>query len=305
MGKQEEKWNEMEQEYKKHSMSKEQVDQMKQIIEKAKRENKKTRRRQIYKCSAAAAAAVVILITVIPNAFPSAAYAMSRIPILDKWIEVVTFRDYQYDDGRHTADITVPELVPQPSTAQTDPNTDTTAQKQAQKTAEEINAEIQQISKQLIQEFEENAKNQDGYQDMQIKSEVIATTDAYFTLKLICYQAAGSGYEQNYFYTMDLQTGKRLQLKDLFTEDSDYIQTVSENIKTQMKEQMQADENVIYWLDSDMPEWNFKEITDDASFYLNGDQELVICFNEGEIAPMYMGCVEFIIPQEAIADIRK
>ena len=82
---------------------------------------------------------------------------------------------------------------------------------------------------------------------MTVKSEILATTDQYFTLKLTCFQSAGSGAEWNYYYTIDLSTGKRLQLADLFQEGSDYLTTISDNIKQQMKEQMAADENKIYW----------------------------------------------------------
>lgn len=39
--------------------------------------------------------------------------------------------------------------------------------------------------------------------------------------------------------------------------------------------------------------------------YLDSDGHLVICFNEGDVAPMYMGCVQFVIPDEVVADIRK
>ena len=43
---------------------------------------------------------------------------------------------------------------------------------------------------------------------------------------------------------------------------------------------------------------NFSAVTDDTAFYVNGDQKLVIVFNEGDVAPMYMGAVEFVIPPE-------
>ena len=96
-----------------------------------------------------------------------------------------------------------------------------------------------------------------------------------------------------------------MQLSDLFRSGSDYINIISDNIKEQMKEQMAADENVTYWLNSDTPEWDFNSITDDTSFYLNENGELVICFNEGDVAPMYMGCVQFVIPNDVLAGIRK
>ena len=72
-----------------------------------------------------------------------------------------------------------------------------------------------------------------------------------------------------------------------------------------MREQMQKDEMVHYWVDeTDIPEWNFKAITDETSFYINENGNIVICFNEGDVAPMYMGCVEFVIPKEVAAGIR-
>ncbi len=139
-----------------------------------------------------------------------------------------------------------------------------------------------------------------------VKHEVMRTTDLYFTLKLICYQASGSGAEWNYFYTIDLQTGERMALKDLFAEGADYRTTISDEIKKQMKEQMAGDENVIYWLDNEeMEEWNFQQIPEDASFYVNENDDVVIAFNEGDVAPMYMGCVEFVIPKDVLQEIRK
>ncbi len=78
---------------------------------------------------------------------------------------------------------------------------------------------------------------------------------------------------------------------------------INESITAQMKSQMASDENIVYWIDSDIPEWNFKTISDETGFYLNENEELVICFNEGDVAPMYMGCVEFVIPKEALASI--
>lgn len=314
MGNREERWKEMKQEYHKHSMSEGQVEKMKERMGQAKKENRKENRRHTGAKIAAAAAAVAVIITVLPNTSADVAYAMSRIPILSKWVEVVTFRDYQYEDDRNMADITVPEIVPQISTENEEGTTsadgnagavDTQTKENIQKSAAEINAEIQTITEQLIQEFEENLKYKEGYQNMMVKSEIIATTEKYFTLKLICYQGAGSGAEWDYFYTIDLATGERIALTDLFTEGSDYVTAISENIKEQMKEQMAADENVIYWLGSDIPEWDFKQITDETGFYLNEKGEVVMCFNEGDVAPMYMGCVEFAIPNEVLADIRK
>ena len=67
-------------------------------------------------------------------------------------------------------------------------------------------------------------RKEEGYQEVVVKHEVISTTDDYFTLKLMCYQAAGSGAEWGLLdYTIDLKTGERLTLSDLFQSGADYI----------------------------------------------------------------------------------
>lgn len=295
--------------YQKPHMSEKQIEEMKRRMEEAKMENKReTEKKGCAARIAAVAAAVVAAFIILPNTSAGVAHAMKQIPLLGGLVEVVTFRDYQYEDERNYADIEIPEIVPQ-SMADTDGEQETQpsddVQENLKKSAEEINAEIQKISEQFVKEFEENLQNEEGYQNVMVKSEIINTTQEYFTLKLICYQGAGSGSEWNYYYTIDLNTGERLQLADLFKEGADYISPVSENIKLQMKEQMAADENKIYWLDSEIEEWNFKQITDETAFYLNEQGNIVISFNEGDVAPMYMGVVTFEIPKDMVADILK
>lgn len=293
--------------YEQPHMSAEQLQAMKDRIEVAKMENRREARKKNGAGKAAlAAAAVVAAFVILPNTSAGVAHAMEQIPVIGKLVEVVTFRNYQYEDERNQADIEVPEIVPQSVTDTVAEESATGVQENLQKSADEINAEIQKISAQFVKEFEENLQTEGGYQDVIVKSEVVSTTQDYFTLKLICYQGAGSGAEWNYYYTIDLNTGERLQLKDLFYEGADYITPISENIKEQMKEQMAADENKIYWLDDpEVPEWNFEHITDETAFYLNENGNIVISFNEGDVAPMYMGVVTFEIPDEVVRDIRK
>lgn len=298
------KIEEMKKKYENVKMSEKQIDDLKKTIHAAKSENKTEHKKYAGKRSMMAAAAAVAIFLVLPNTSREVAYAMGNIPVFGKLVEIVTFRDYQYEDERNNANISVPELV----VGETE-GTETTeqeVQETLKKTTEEINAEIQTITEQMVAEFEENLKGEEGYQDMVVTHEILNTTEDYFTLKLICYQGAGSGAEWDYFYSIDLATGKRIALSDLFKDGADYTTAISENIKEQMKAQMAEDEMVAYWVDNtEVPEWDFKTITDETSFYLNENGNVVICFDEGEVAPMYMGCVEFEIPEEVVADLRK
>ena len=284
-------------EYEKHQMTDAQVKQLHRTIKEAGK--MKEKRTGGIRFAVAAAAVAAGLFVILPNTSGTIAHAMEQIPIIGQLVKVVTFRDYEYESDRNMADIEVPEIKPEEQLE------DSTLQENIDRTTAEINAEIQSITDELIAEFEKNLDEEMGYQDVVVKSEVLATTPEYFTLKLIGYQGAGSGYQWNYFYTIDLNTGERLQLKDIFEEGADYITPISENIKVQMQERMDADESVYYWLNDEIEEWNFKAITDETSFYLNERGNVVIGFNEGDVAPMYMGTVEFEIPADVLDGIRK
>ena len=70
---------------------------------------KDTKQKRSCRALLGVAAALAVFVA-IPNVSPSAAAAMSDIPVLGAVVRVVTFRDYQYDDGHNTADVHVPEL---------------------------------------------------------------------------------------------------------------------------------------------------------------------------------------------------
>ncbi len=280
----------LKKEYEKPQMTAEQLENLKRKMREADMELV-NRRRKTKMLKITAAAALTAGFIALPNTSADAARVMGKIPVIGQLAAAVTFRNYTYESERNTADIRIPEI--------------NAADKKLERSAEEINAEIKEITDRLVKEFKEGLKQEDGYQDVRVDSEVLASADDYFTLKLNCYQASGSGYEWNYYYTIDLKTGERMRLKDLFQDGADYLALISDSIKEQMAAQMAEDENVIYWLDSDMEEGNFESITDDTSFYLNEKGNLVIGFNEGDVAPMYMGAVEFEIPADVLEGIRK
>jgi len=287
----------LKEQYEKPVMSDKAVFEMKQRMEQGKEEKRSMSKKKLFKGLAIAAAAVLTIL-ILPNISSEVAQAMGNIPVLGGFFKVITIRDYQYEDERNVADVVLPEI-------KTKEGTDNSVTDTGKKTADEINAKILEIANKWVEEFKSNLEGE-GYQNITINSEVINSTEDYFTLKLICFWSGGSGYEENHFYTINLNTGEKVELADLFKEGNDYKRIISENIKKQMREQMAADEGILYWIDNEeYPEWNFKEISDDTSFYINENGEVVICFNEGDVAPASMGTVEFTIPMDVVANILK
>lgn len=241
----------LKKDYQKPQMTEEQLKNLQKKMKEAGVENMKRGYRMI---KFTASAALIVGFMALPNTSATIAHAMGQIPVIGRLVEAVTFRDYKYESDRNMANVKIPELKVDGYTKKNK------KQEKLLNTTEEINAEIQKITDKLVKEFEESIEQNNVYQNIEVNSEIVATTDDYFTLKLNCYQAAGSGYEFNYYYTIDLNNGERLYLKDIFKDGVDYITPISKNIKQQMKQQMDADENIVYWLENDIDEWNLKKL---------------------------------------------
>ncbi len=264
-------------------------EKMEEAVMRAKEKKERIRRKRRIR-SVGSAAAVFAILLILPNTSRTAAAAMQQIPVLGNFFRVVTIREYQVDEERYQADVKVPEVVPE----HMDGMSEETAQ-QTKETTDAINFDIRQATEELIEEFKSTMEEfEDGYGDIIVDSEVLTDDEKWFSLDLVLYQGAGSGYERHRHYTIDKTTGRRAELSDFFGED--YVETISEEVRAQMRKRMAEDENVTYWIDyEDVPEWNFESIAEDQDFYVNKDGKVVICFNEYEVAPGYMGCVEFVM----------
>lgn len=294
-------------------------------IDRARMEKKRAEHARRRSAWTAVAAAVVVMIA-LPNTNIQIAHAMENIPLLGGFFRLVTVRQYNYSDENHNAEVelaqinygedagegaSVGEVAAAPEgTAAGNVEGASDGQEAAvanlsEDGVEAVNQNMEATVEELIRQFEDTL-SEEGYHGLHVTQEIVTDNERYYTVKLSVLETEASGYEHNQFYTIDKQTGNVVTLEDLFVEGSDYISAISENIKTQMQEQMAADEGVIYFLDNDdMPEFNFQGITEQTNFYFNEKDELVIAFDEYEVAPGSMGAPEFVIPQEVTAAILK
>lgn len=292
-------------------------------IDRARMEKKRVEHARRRSAWTAVAAAAVVMIA-LPNTNIQIAHAMENIPLLGGFFRLVTVRQYNYSDENHDAEVelaqinygedagegaSVGEVAATPKGTAAG-SVESVGQEAAvanlsEDGVEAVNQDMEATVEELIRQFEDTL-SEEGYHGLHVSQEVVTDNERYYTVKLSVLETEASGYENNQFYTIDKQTGNVVTLEDLFVEGSDYISAISENIKTQMQEQMAADEGVIYFLDNDdMPEFNFQGITEQTNFYFNEKDELVIAFDEYEVAPGSMGAPEFVIPQEVTAAILK
>lgn len=252
---------------------------VKQAIRKGKQEN---RRREsfmkIVKPVGITAAAAMAAIVILSNSSQSIAYAMERIPVIGAISRVVTFRTYEDKSGNFEAKMEIPSVEEDDSG--------------------QVNKPIEEYANEFISMYEADLKASGGEGNYALESdyEVVTDNEKYLVIRVNTLQVMASGTQFVKTFVVDKMTGETVNLLKLLGNDSEKLQAVGENIKDQMREQMAADEGISYFLDSEMPEWDFQGLSGEESFYFNGNGELVIAFNEYDVAPGYMGAVAFTIP---------
>ncbi|MDQ0089030.1 hypothetical protein J2T12_002440 [Paenibacillus anaericanus] len=249
--------------------------------------NKRTK----YKWFASAGTAALIFLIAI-NASTSVANALSSIPGVDRIIKVLTFREYIVEEPNYDANIKIPAIT----------NMDNKALELG------LNNKYLSENKALYDKFQAEMndlkKQGGGHLGLDTDYEVKTDNERIFSIGRYVVETVGSSSMEVTFDTIDKKNQILITLPMLF-KDNQYIERISDNIKEQMKAQMKADPDKVYWLsetDDDVPPTEeFKTIAEDQSFYINSDDKLVIVFNKYDVAPGYMGSVEFVIPTEAIA----
>lgn len=214
------------------------------------------------------AAAAASLFVVLPNVSASAAEALEQIPVLGSLVQVVTLRNYLYDDGHSFADVSVPQVL------------------EGGQAGSAINAAVQADIDRLLEQFQQDAEvlSQGGYQSLDVSYEVASDTDRWFTLRVSALQTQASGHQILRYYHIDKTTGEMVALSDLFPTGSDYVAVLSDEVLRQMEEEDRS-----YFPNE------FRSIDPDQDFYWTPDGGLVLVFDEASVAAAAEGVLEFPI----------
>ncbi|MDF2950202.1 MAG: hypothetical protein K0R07_2252 [Sedimentibacter sp.] len=252
----------------------------------------KKRKNRYYKTSVTAAAALMAF-TVLINTSPVFAETLSAVPIMKNVIKVLTFREYIVKENTYNAEMKVPSI-----------------EGLNNKTLESsLNKKYIEENKKLYEEFLANMeslkKNNSGQLGVNSGYVVKTDTDTILSIGRYVVNTVGSSSTTFKYDTIDKKNEVLISLPSLFKDES-YINIISDNIKKQMVEQYEADKNKFYWvlgIEQKSTIKPFEKISKDQNFYINTENKLVISFNKYDVAPGYMGIVEFTIPTEIISNI--
>lgn len=241
---------------------------------------------------AASAAVVVIGFVSSANLSPTFAKTVEDIPVLKELVKVVTFRQFNYEEETYQASLEAPIIEGLENKA----------------LEEVLNAKYLEENKKLYEAFKEEMTEMkdggaSGHLGLNSGFEIKTNNDEIVSIGRYVVNTVGSSSTTFVYDTIDKKNEVLITLPSLFKDDS-YIEAISENIKTQMRERMTQDENQHYWIEGEEEELEgFRAIDANEAFYITDQGKLVISFDKYEVAPGSMGVQEFEIPTEAIQDI--
>lgn len=275
-------------------------DRLRKVLESAPAPRKKNNVVKFTRWASTAAAAMLLCFTVGLNTSQSFAMEMAQIPLIGTVAKVLTIRSYEITNDTTTTTVEVPEV--QVETAAEDVKnaiTDINAKIQTlvdEYTAEKY-AEIDEYKEQFFANGGTEEEWSERYIDVNVDYEVKHQSETTLSLLIDGWISWFNFEEFRKFYNIDLVTGKELTLLDIFGENAyEYIEKC---VLEQIHQRIDADpENVVFWGINETEDMGneFIGVDETTPFYINEKGNVVISYNEYDIAPGYMGIVEFEIP---------
>ena len=99
-----------------------------------------------------------------------------------------------------------------------------------------------------------------------------------------------SGYDQRYIFNLDLETGQELTLTEVIGQDK--LEVADQQIRAQIEQRLAEDPSSFFDFSE---EGGYSGLKDDQKFYINENRQVVVVFDEYEIAPGSSGTPEFIL----------
>ena len=246
--------------------------------------NKKDWRRNMKKWYASAAAVGLIIVSV--NASSTFAKSLESIPVIGNIIKIVDFNNYRIDRDGMDVSISLPEVSSDNKDLEYKLNKE--FEKEGKEAYKKYEAEVAKLEK----------EGKTTHKSAKMWTESIAENDKTLSVVIYNTETEASASTSRKIYNIDKKDKTILTLEGMFG-NNDYVDVLSKNILSQMKERTKKDSNDVYFVD------NTFKIKKDQPFYINNKGELIICFDEYEVAPGSAGLVEFVIPSNVVSKLMK
>ena len=247
----------------------------------------------LTKRATATLATTFALFVVLLNTNESFARAMGDVPIIGSLAEVFTVREYREENDTDLIEAKIPAIK------------NTGNEDLEDRINYEISSKINEVLEEArarAEEYKEAVLSTGGTMDDYIPTKInVDYKITYQDDKIISFvitksESSASAYQEQYFYNIDIQNGKELNLRDVLGED--YKKIVDEEVNKQIRERMEKNEENIYFT---AEEGGFSGIENEyQDFYIDENKKATVVFQKYEIAPGYMGIQNFEIPNDVL-----
>ncbi len=220
------------------------------------------------------------------NTIPVFAKTMLDIPVVKEISKVFCFVEFNEVSKTKEIHIEVPNIKNTGNTA-----LEKKVNREIQMKMDAIVKEVRAEAKQLEAEYKKVYANSESFipANVFINYEVYHQSDTTLSFVITKVVANASSLSENYVYNYDLKTGETLHLSTLLGEN--YKEIVDQQIQTQINHRIKTEENAVFF----DGEEGFQGVDDTQNFYINKDGNIVILFDKYEIAPGFMGNIEFTL----------
>lgn len=256
------------------------------LVKRFQTERKKAIKRRLAKHSGRTVLGIFglfALLFAVVNLVPAVGQATDKLPLIGPTVAFLTVQERQINSGHQKSSVRTAKL-------------DSTAP-----LATMLNQKYLAQAKQAYETYQkEVGADPDDYYALDTRYKKLTDDSRFLVIQYSVTQSKGSTSDTVSFDTIDKQHNVLLSLPLLF-KNSDYIATISKEIKRQIAAANELSDGTTYWTDANANSVTpFAAITKKQKFYINAAHQLVIVFDKYEIGPGASGTPEFIIPTALI-----
>lgn len=268
-----------------------------QEAERRRRYSKKRRRWQtVLKSSGAAVAAALLFLMILCNTSAEMAYALESIPVIGAVSRVVTLRTFEDKRGEHEARIDTPRVESKEG-----------ERKNLVEGKEKLNQRMADYTETIKKAYEADLEAMDdlGKQAVDTGYQVLMDNERLLSIRIDTTIVMAGTDAFSKIYHLDKISGKQLELKDFFKQDSNYIDVLTKDIQEQMRK-ANKEENASYFIDTEYgDDFNFTKLDPEQSCYWDEEGNLVLVFDKYQVSAGCMGMPEITVNRSAFLDCLK
>ena len=215
---------------------------------------------------------------------PVFAQNVANLPVIGEFLRIVTGVQIDKEDANEVIHITLPK-VENSGNAEFEKQINQRIEEELDHLSAEAREQAEALKKEAAGQ-EEPYSPVDFYADYHIHY----NQGTLLSFSIDTTTTMASGYDQRYFFNLDLETGQELTLTEVIGQDK--LEAADQQIRAQIEQCLAEDPSSFFDFSE---EGGYSGLKADQKFYINENRQVVVVFDEYEIVPGSSGMPEFVL----------